>query len=55
MITQEDIFGVNVEEPWASGEVEEEIFKGDEKGFITSPADMDPRIPIKLRNAEVAP
>ena len=25
MITQEDIFGVNIGEPWASGEVEEEV------------------------------
>ena len=42
MVTQEDIFGVNVEESWAPGEVEEEILKGDGKGFITSPADIDP-------------
>ena len=28
MITQEDIFGVNVEEPWVPGEVEEEVLKG---------------------------
>ena len=34
-ITQEDIFGVNVEEPWTPGEVEEEVLKGDGKGFIT--------------------
>ena len=55
MITQEDIFGVNVEEPWTPGEVEEEVLKGDGKGFITSPADIDPREPIKLRDAEVTP
>ena len=55
MITQEDIFGVNVEEPWAPKKVEEEVLKGDEKGFITSPADIDPREPIKLRDAEVTP
>ena len=55
MITQEDIFGVNVEEPWAPGEVEEEVLKGDGKGFITSPADIDPREPIKLKDAEVTP
>ena len=55
MITQEDIFGVNVEEPWAPGEVEEQVLKGDGKGFITSPADIDPREPIKLRDAEVTP
>ena len=55
MITQEDIFGVNVEEPWAPGEVEEEVLKGDKKGFITSPAVIDPREPVKLRDAEVTP
>ena len=43
MITQEDIFEVNVEEPWAPGEIEEEVLKGDRKGFITSPTDTDPR------------
>ena len=48
-ITQEDIFGVNVEEPWAPGEIEEEVLKGVKKGFITSPADIDPR------DAEVTP
>ena len=42
MITQEDIFGVNIGEPWAPGEVEEEVLKGNGKGFITSPVDIDP-------------
>ena len=42
IITQEDIFGVNVGEPWAPEEVEEEVLKGNGKGFITSPADIDP-------------
>ena len=42
MITQENIFGVNVGEPWAPGEVEEEVLKGNGKGFITSPTDIDP-------------
>ena len=55
MITQEDIFGVNIGEPWAPGEVEEEVLKGNGKGFITSPADIDPWEPIKLRDAEVTP
>ena len=55
MITQDNIFGLNVEEPWAPKEIEEEVLKGDRKGFITSPADVDPREPIKLRDAEVAP
>ena len=55
MITQEDIFGVKVEEPWAPEEVEEEVLEGDQKGFITSPADIDAREPIKLRDAEVSP
>ena len=33
MITQEDIFGVNVGEPWAPGEVEEEVLKRKWKRF----------------------
>ena len=37
MITQEDIFGVNMERPWAPGEVEEEVLKGDGKGFYHFP------------------
>ena len=55
MITQEDIFGVNIGKPWAPGEAEEEVLRGNEKGFITSPADIDPREPIKLWDAEVTP
>ena len=42
MITQEDIFGINMGESWAPEEIEEEVLKGDKKGFITSPADIDP-------------
>ena len=37
---------------WGSGGGSPE---GNEKGFITSPADIDPREPIKLRDAEVTP
>ena len=55
MITQEDIFGINIEEPWTPEEIEEEVLKGNKKGFITSPADIVPREPIKLRDAEVTP
>ena len=55
LVTQEDIFGVNVNEPWTAQDIEEEILKGNEKGFITSPTDIDPREPIKLRDAEVEP
>jgi len=38
-----------------SSEEGEEIFKGAVKGFITSPADVDPRQPVSLRDAEVTP
>ena len=55
LITQEDIFGINGGESWTTQEIEEEVLKRNEKGFITSPADIDPREPIKLRDAEVAP
>ena len=54
-VTQEDLFGVNATEPWILDELGEEVLKGDSRGFITSPADIDPREPIKLRDAEVAP
>ena len=54
MITKEDIFGINITEPWTPEEIEE-VLKGDAWGFITSPADIDPREPIKLKDAEVAP
>ena len=37
MITQEDIFGVNIVEPWAPGEVEEEVLRGNEKRFYHLP------------------
>ena len=55
MVTKEDIFGINVTEPWIPEEIEEEVLKGDGWGFITLPADIDPREPIKLKDAEVAP
>ena len=54
-ITKEDLFGINVTEPWPSDQLEEEIFRGTGKGFISSPADIDPREPIKLKDAEVDP
>ena len=49
---------MNVNEPWTAQDIEEEILKGNEKGFITlppPPTDIDPREPIKLRDAEVEP
>ena len=55
MVTKEDIFRINVTEPWTPEEIEEEVLKGDGRGFITSPMDIDPREPIKLRDAEVVP
>ena len=54
MVTKEDIFGINVTEPWTPEEIEEEVLKGDGRGFVTSPMDINPREPIKLRDAEVA-
>ena len=55
LATKEDIFGINVTEDWTSKEMEEEVLKGDGWGFITSPTDIDPREPIKLKDAEVTP
>ena len=52
-ITEENLFDINVTEPWSTEPLEEEIFRGTGKGFISSPADIDPREPIKLKDAKV--
>ena len=45
MITQEDIFGINVERPWAPEEIEEEVLKGDKK--LSPPLlTLTPRSPL---------
>ena len=54
-VTEQDLFGINVTEPWLTEQLEEEIFRGTGKGFISSPADIDPREPIVLKDAEVDP
>ena len=54
-VTEQDLFGINVTEPWPTDQLEEEIFRGTGKGFISSPADIDPREPIVLKDAEVDP
>ena len=54
-ITEENLFEINVTEPWPTEQIEEEIFRGTGKGFISSPVDIDPREPIKLKDAEVDP
>ena len=54
-VTEQDLFGINVTEPWPPEQLEEEIFRGTGKGFISSPADIDPREPIVLKDAEVDP
>ena len=54
-VTEQDLFGINVTEPWPTEQLEEEIFRGTGKGFISSPADIDPREPIVLKDAEVDP
>ena len=54
IVNQEGLFEVNVEKPWEAGELEDKLFPPGGDGFITSPADVDPRSPIKLRDAEVS-
>ena len=54
-VTEQDLFGINVTESWPTEQLEEEIFRGTSKGFISSPADIDPREPIVLKDAEVNP
>ena len=55
IVNHEGLFEVNVEKPWADGELEDKLFPPGGDGFITSPADVDPRPPIKLKDAEVSP
>ena len=54
-ITEENLFEINVAETWTQEPIEEEIFRGTGKGFISSPADIDPREPVKLKDAEIDP
>ena len=55
LITEENTFGVNVTEDWPQGDLGEDMFKGNDKRLIASPADVDPREPVKLKDAEVSP
>ena len=55
ILRKEDLFGINVTEPWSTEQIGEEIFRGTGKGFISSPADIDPREPVRLKDAEVDP
>ena len=53
-VDHEGLFEVNVEKPWEAGELEDKLFPPWGDGFITSPADVDPQPPIKLKDAEVS-
>ena len=54
IVDHEGLFEVNVEKPWEDGELEDKLFPPGGDRFITSPADVDPRPPIKLKDAEVS-
>ena len=54
IVDHEGLFEVNVEKSWEAGELEDKLFPPGGDGFITSPAEVDPRPPIKLRDAEVS-
>ena len=55
IVDHEGLFEINVKKPWEDGELEDKLFPPGGDGFITSPADVDPWPPIKLRDAEVSP
>ena len=55
LIDQEGLFAVNVKQPWVEGELEYRLFPPGGDGFITSPAEVDPQPPVKLKDAEVSP
>ena len=54
IVNREGLFEVNIEKSWEAGELEDKLFPPGGDGFITSPAEVDPRPPIKLRDAEVS-
>ena len=54
IVDHEGLFEINVEKPWEDGELEGKLFPLGGEGFITSPADVDPQPPIKLRDSEVS-
>ena len=55
IVDHEGLLEINVEKPWEDGELEDKLFPPGGDGFITSPADVDPWPPIKLKDAEVSP
>ena len=55
IVDHEGLFEINVEKPWEDGELEDKLFPPGGDGFITSPADVDPQPPIKLKDTEVSP
>ena len=54
IVDREGLFEVNIEKSWEAGELEDKLFPPGGDGFITSPAEVDPRPPIKLRDVEVS-
>ena len=54
IVDHEGLFEVNIEKSWEAGELEDKLFPPGGDGFITSPAEVDPWPPIKLRDAEVS-
>ena len=55
IVDHEGLFEINIEKPWEDEELEDKLFPPGGDGFITSPADVDPRPPIKLRDTEESP
>ena len=54
IVDHEGLFEINVEKHWEDGELEDKLFPPRGVGFITSPADVDPCPPIKLKDTEVS-
>ena len=55
LMDREGLFEINVEQPWEEGEIEDKLFPPGGDGFIASPADVDPRPPVKLKDADISP
>ena len=55
LIDKQGVFEVNIERPLGGRRTRGQAVSAGGDGFITSPADVDPRPPIKLKDAEVSP
>ena len=55
IVNHEELFEVNVEKPWESGELEDKLFPPGGDGFITSLANVDSMASYKIKRCRSIP